>query len=197
MSGDVSLRNATAADAHDLAYLHALASGGIVEFVFEDVVPGVGPIELFAEAFAHDKGPYTWRNCVVADDGRQVVGKLHSFPADEEAEHEPDPRIPVERFEVLAPLETLKATGTWYICAVAVRPGNQGRGLGKQFMELANDQARKKGFTELSLHVFEDNRGAVALYQSLAFQITNRCTLKHKAFSHHEGDLLLMRRPVY
>ena len=196
MANDVPFRQATKADAPDLAYLNALAGGGIVEFIFRDVVPGVGPIDLFAETFADDAEPYTWRNCVVADDGGQVVGELHAYPADDKAKVEPDPRIPAERFSILSPIDRLEAPGTWHISAVAVRPDYQGRGLGRRFLQLAEKQAREKAFTEISLHVFEDNRGAIALYETLGFWVAGRCSLDHPALAHHEGDLLLMRCPV-
>lgn len=98
MANDVPFRQATKADAPDLAYLHALAGGGIVEFIFRDVLPGVGPIDLFAETFAGDAEPYTWRNCVVADDGGQVVGIEADYTVAEcEQDSAPDrtPPLPV------------------------------------------------------------------------------------------------------
>ncbi len=196
MANDIPIRQATKADAPNLAYLHALASGGIIEFICCDVVPDVGPIDLFAEIMAGDAEPYTWRNCVVADDGGQVVGKLHTYPADDEAKSEPDPRIPAERFSILSPIERLEAPGTWHISAVAVRPDYQGRGLGRRFLQLAETQAREKAFTEMSLHVFEDNHGAIALYETMGFWVADRCSLEHPALAHHAGDLLLMRCPV-
>lgn len=196
MTGAVSFRNASTADAYDLAYLHALASGGMVEFFYQDIVPGAGPVDLFAETMASDGEPYTWRNCVAADKGGEVIGMLHCYPADDEAKFEDDPRIPADRYEVLVPLDRLMVPGTWYICAVAVRPGNRRQGTGSRFMQLANDQARERSFTELTLHVFEDNQGAIELYETLGFQITDRAALDHAAFTRHEGDLLLMRRAV-
>ena len=168
----------------------------MVEFFYADIVPGVGPVGVFADIMAGDVEPYTWRNCIVADQGDEVIGMIHSYPADDEAKFEVDPRIPEDRFAILVPLDALMVPGTWYICAVAVRPGSQGHGIGRRFMQLSIDEARRKAFTELSLHVFEDNGGAIALYETLGFQITDRCTLDHPAFARHEGDLLLMRRAV-
>jgi len=203
MADDIPFRQATKADAPDLAYLNTLSGGGFIEFLYGDAVPGIGPIDLFAETMAGDAEPYTWRNCVVADDGGQVVGNLCTFPFDDDAKSEPDPRIPAERLSILnnPVMEQLGAPGTWYISDVAVRPDYRRRGLGRRLMQLAEAQAREKAFTEMSLHVFEDNHGAVALYETMGFWVADRCSLEqpvfaHPAFAHHEGDYLLMRGPV-
>ncbi len=196
MANDVPFRQATKADAPDLACLTTLAGGGFIEFLYRDVVPDVGPIDLFAEAMAGDAEPYTWRNCVVADDGGPVVGMLCTFPFDDNAKFEPDPRIPAERLSILSPLEHLEAPGTWHISVVAARPDYQRRGLGRRFLQLSETQAREKAFTEMSLHVFEDNHGAIALYETMGFWVADRCSLEHPALAHHEGDFLLMRCPV-
>lgn len=196
MTGDIPFRPATKADAPDLAYLHATASGGMIEIMYRDVVPGLSAVDLFAEIMARDIEPYSWLNCVVAEDGGEVVGKLHSFAADDESKFVDDPRVPRERYEILAPLERLVAPGTWHISAVAVRPSHQGRGLGKRFLQLAQSQARERDFAEISLHVFEDNRDAVAFYEIMGFRIAGRCALDHPGFAEHNGDFLLMRCAV-
>ena len=196
MADEIPFRPAARTDAPDLAYLHTLASGGIIEYLYSDTVPGLGPAELLAEYLAGDAEPFTWRNCVVADDAGSVVGKLLTYPADDEAKAADDPRIPPERYEILAPVEQLHAPGTWHICALAVRPGHQGRGIGRRFLELADTQARDNGFTEISLHVFEDNLVAVALYESMGYRIAARRAADHPALAQHEGDVLLMRRTI-
>jgi ribosomal protein S18 acetylase RimI-like enzyme len=196
MASEIPFRPATRADAPDLAYLHALAAAGIIEFLCSDVVPGVGPIDLFAETLADDGEPYTWRNCVVADDGGQIVGKLLAFPADDKAKAKADPRIPVERLSILSPLGELEAPGTWYIGAVAVRPDYQGRGMGRRFLQLAETQARENAFSEMSLKVFENNRRAIALYKAMGFQESARRSLEHPALDHQTVDMLQMRCPV-
>lgn len=53
---------------------------------------------------------------------------------------------------------------------VGVRPGMQGKGLGRALMELVIEWARAQGdIRRLDLFVFADNARAIALYESLGF----------------------------
>lgn len=57
---------------------------------------------------------------------------------------------------------------------IAVRPGRQGRGLGRQMIAFAEDETRRLGFVELRLYTHEKMTENIALYTRLGFAETGR-----------------------
>ena len=191
---DHSNRDAGKEDAYDLARLHALAAEGLIEYCYEGAVEGVEPIDLLARVFADEHEPYTYRCCVVAEEGGIVVGKLHSYAWDEGASlMPPDPYIINERAEIVDALAP-PTPYSWHIEAMATLPDYQGRGLGSQFLELAKTQAKRNRFDCVSLHVFEQNTKAVKLYHRFGFHVTQRVPIPRELQKvvYRSGDNLLM-----
>ena len=63
-------------------------------------------------------------------------------------------------------------------------------------MEVANAQALERGYSNLSLVVFEQNTGALKLYQRLGYSVVDRAPIVPHPLIHYTGDALLMIRPV-
>lgn len=189
------IRDATVSDCYDLANLHALAADGLVEWCYEGAVADANPIELFGRVFELDREPYTYRNCIVAEEANQVVGKLHSYAWDEAAAVMPtDPYIPDERMVVIDAMAP-PTPSSWHIEAMAILPEYQGRGLGRRFIDIAKSQAHAKNFDLLSLHVFENNKGAIRLYNHCGFRVVDRAPIPDGLPMADRGGSLLMVFP--
>ena len=67
-----------------------------------------------------------------------------------------------------------------YIEAWYVRPEYQGRGLGRQLMDYAEDWAARAGYQELASDTEIDNARSIDLHKQLGFEETDRvvCFLK-------------------
>jgi GNAT superfamily N-acetyltransferase len=188
----MKIRDAVKEDAYDLARLQSLAGHGIIEFGYSDLVAGVDAIELVSRLFEMGHEPYSHRNCVVAENNGRVVGKLLSYGCDDVTSVVPDdPFIPAERLAILnscfAPTPV-----SWHIDAMAVLPEYQGRGLGREFIEIAKSQCRHNGFDMLSLHIVESNEGARRLYQRCGFKAADRVPIPDEANLSHLGGNILM-----
>jgi ribosomal protein S18 acetylase RimI-like enzyme len=120
----------------------------------------------------------------------------HAHPFDGLAATPSDPRLTADRLAVLAPFAAFneRAHGSYHINSVAVAPECRGSGIGNRLMALATSAALQRGFTELSLNVFEQNSRAVALYRRLGFQVAGRSPVVPHPLLHFAGDLLLMTR---
>jgi len=59
---------------------------------------------------------------------------------------------------------------------VAVRPADQGRGLGRRLMGFAEAEARRRGLPELRLYTHELMTGNLAFYPRLGYEETGRRT---------------------
>ncbi len=65
-----------------------------------------------------------------------------------------------------------------HVSDIVVAPEAEGRGVGRALMAAAEDWARARGYRLLSLHVFEDNARARALYERLGYQPDIRRMIK-------------------
>jgi ribosomal protein S18 acetylase RimI-like enzyme len=183
-------RTATTEDCYELARLFRIASSGVADYMWSRVAPkypGLTPLEIGARRFAREEGNLSYKNCVVAEQDGALVGMLFTFPIEDGREADDEPADPI-----LKPYEELEIPGSFYICALALFPGFRGRGLGTKMLSIARKQARERGFGTLSLMVFEQNEGAVKLYERSGFEVARRAPVVPHELIHHTGDVLLM-----
>ena len=193
---DVVLRPAREADIPDLAQLFILAGDGIVDALYHDLVPGVSTEKLFEWRFRQVGSVKSYEYCWIAQDGPRPVGMVHAFPIDRLADAPSDPRLTSDRLALLVPIAELdeKARGSYYINVIAVYPDCRSGGIGSRLLARAVSDAQQQGFAEASLVVFEQNTGAVSLYQRLGFQIVARSPVVPHPLVRRTGNMLLMTR---
>ncbi len=134
MNPDGIFRPATREDTRELAELVAIASGGVVEYVWDTLAPeypGLTPVEIGAARYAREDGDLSYRNCTVAEQDGKVVGVLHAYTMD--AEPEAEDHGPVD--PILEPYAGLEVPGSYYVRAMAVFPEHRGEGLGTRMLE--------------------------------------------------------------
>jgi ribosomal protein S18 acetylase RimI-like enzyme len=196
MSFEASFRLATTNDSHKIAELFRIASGGVAEYVWSTLAseyPGPTPLEIGARRYARDEGAFSYRNCTVAELGREVIGMLHAFLMEDQPEHKEagEPMDPV-----LEPYTKLEVSGSYYISAMATFPEHRGKGLGTRMLEIANGRARENGCPQISLLVFEQNEEAVRLYERKGFEIIDRAPVVPHESIRYTVEVLLMTAPV-
>jgi len=74
---------------------------------------------------------------------------------------------------------------------IGIIPGHRGCGLGRKLMQAAVNDAFSKGIERIELEVFESNRRAIRLYESLGFSTEGR-KIKARFFDDNYEDILLM-----
>ena len=75
--------------------------------------------------------------------------------------------------------ELLSHEPSAHLEVLVVANGAEGRGLGKQLMASAEQQARNRGAGSITLHVFGNNVRARALYQQLGYEEELLRCIKH------------------
>jgi len=100
---DVVLRPANEADIPDLAHLFIMASDGIVDAMYHDLVPGVPTEKLFEWRFSQAGSVKSYEFCWIAQQGQRAIGMVRAFPIEGLAEAPSDPRLTADRLAVLAP----------------------------------------------------------------------------------------------
>ena len=155
---------------------------------------GQDPMDVGAARAARAEGGFSYRNAVVLDAVGAVAGMLLSYRLDDPYDAGDLARIP----DVVRPLLELEAQapGSWYVNAVAVATGFEGRGHGRALMGLAEDLGRESGATEISLIVADENDRARGLYERLAYVVRDRRPVVGFPGFPHAGDWLLMVKPL-
>nr|WP_042191660.1 GNAT family N-acetyltransferase [Kibdelosporangium sp. MJ126-NF4]CEL20212.1 Histone acetyltransferase HPA2 and related acetyltransferases [Kibdelosporangium sp. MJ126-NF4]CTQ97437.1 Histone acetyltransferase HPA2 and related acetyltransferases [Kibdelosporangium sp. MJ126-NF4] len=79
--------------------------------------------------------------------------------------------------------------GVLLIENVAVRPSAQGKGLGRQLLTFAEEQARTRGLTALRLYTNEKMTSNIALYLAFGYRETGREVINGRHVVHMRKDL--------
>jgi len=173
-----------------------MAHGGLNEAIYDGLVPGQSVEEIIQPEFAQPgTTPFHENHRIASWDGR-IAGGLHAYPWDDMEDDPPNPLIPEERFEIGEPFHHLTAPGSYYIHALAVYPEFGRKGIGSTLLSLARDQAAEKSLTDLSLYVYAQNVGAVALYEKHGYEVAGRSPLVEHPLLRYTGDVLIMTCPV-
>jgi ribosomal protein S18 acetylase RimI-like enzyme len=188
------LRRATKQDARTLAELVDYAGHGIPGYLWSrSAKEGQPPIEVGIERVLREEVNFSYRNAVVADVDGRVASALLAYRLPEHSDVNLD-----ELPDLLRPLEELelKVPGTFYINILAAYPEYRGLGLGTSLLEAAHMLASEAGCNELSLEVFEQNVGALRLYERHGYrEIARLPAVPHPVYP-YDGDVLLMTRSV-
>jgi ribosomal protein S18 acetylase RimI-like enzyme len=190
----VTFRAAARDDSRKIAELFRISSDGVVDYVWTTLAPeypGLEPVEIGAIRYASEEGDFSFANCVLAELDGEVIGQLCTYPVEASAEEPDEPVDPV-----LEPYARLEIPGTLYISSLALFEEFRGMGLGKKMLSIARDLARERNLDALSLLVFEQNTGAVKLYEREGFREVARAPVVPHPLIRHVGDVILMAAEV-
>ena len=177
-------------DCAAIAALHSIASDGVADYVWTQLAePGEDIVTVGRRRYEREDSAFSYRNCTVVEVESKVVGMLVAFPMHvDPTDEESDP--------VLAPYSKLEEDNTYYVCGVALFPEYRGRGIGTRLMALAEEHARHKGLSKISLIVFEENTGASQLYERAGYCEAKREPVYPHPLIHCTGDAILMVKDI-
>jgi ribosomal protein S18 acetylase RimI-like enzyme len=189
------IRPARRSDCVDIARLVLMSSDGIAEYIWAPHIVGrVSLIAVGTQRCARDGVPFSFQNCLIAEQGGRIAGSLHAVPVptpldDDEPIAEPDP--------VLRALAEFSERDSLEIRGLAVYPEFRGRGAATRMIAAAAAQARAQGLARLSVICFSGNEAALRFYRGFGFGEANRAPAPaHPAFRHPGGEMLLLARPA-
>ena len=187
------IRPARRSDCVDIARLVLMSSDGIAEYIWRPHVFGRGSlIAVGTQRCARDDVPFSWTNCLIAEQGGRIAGSLHAvaIPAPLDDDNAVDERDPA-----LRTLLQFSDRGSLEIRGLAVYPEFRGRGAATRMIAAAASQARAQGLARLSVICFATNEAAIKFYRSFGFTERARAAAPaHPAFDHAGGEMLLLTR---
>ena len=194
METQIQYRPGRKEDSHRIAELDYIASGGAIEFLFHDLVPGMSPAEIIASGLEQDRYPHSYRSAIVAEHAEAIVGMALSFPGKfHTITDEMRDFIPHDRLEHFAHFFSAPVEDSYFLDALCVDKDFRKRGVGGRLIELTKAKARKEGYDSLSLLVYMDNSNAQRLYRNCGFAETERIQLAKHDLLPHTGGCVLMR----
>ena len=171
-----------------------IAGDGIPAFFWEaSIREGDDIYDVGARNASSDDENFSWTNTSIAEIDGEVAGMVLAYRLPDASHKEDVSQLP----EFIVPFIELEecVPDSFYINMVAAYPEYRGMGIGTRLMQEAVSLARRTGCDQLSLQVFDENEGAVRLYQRLGYQvIETRDVIPHECHPHH-GKILLMTKP--
>lgn len=190
---NITFRDGRKDDSYRIAELFDIASMGAIEFLFQDLVPGMSPVQLVAHNLENDRYPHSYRSATVAEHDGRIVGMALSFPSRyNELSDEIKEFFPPDRLEHFSAHFTTRVENSYFVDALAVEEDLRGKGIGSGLVELLKKKAKEEGFDVLSLFVFADNVNARRFYEHHGFALHRHVDIGyHERLPHKGGSLLL------
>ncbi len=194
---EIQYRQGRKEDCLAIADLIRAASGGVVDFLFRELVPRMTPVQMVARNLERDHPPHTFRNAIVAEGEGIVTGMALSYPSHLHGITEGMKKFfPPDRLEQVRPYYSAPVGRSLFLDAIAVKDEFRGKGIARKLILLTQDKARQSGYDALTLIVFAQNRNARQLYERLGFEVVEEIMIMPHELISYQGDCLLMRCPL-
>ena len=181
-------------DSSRFAELDDIASGGAIEYLFHDLIPGMTPVEIVAMDLAQDSFPHTFRNVILADYHTQIIGMALSFPAKfHTITKQMRSFFPADRLQHFKQFFSTRVEGSYFLDALCVDEKYRKTGIGGKLIDLTKAKAGQEGFDTLSLIAYADNTDALRLYEHKGFSIVQTIELRPHRLIPHQGGCLLLK----
>jgi ribosomal protein S18 acetylase RimI-like enzyme len=195
MRGKPRFRPARKEDARALARLIDIAGEGFAKHLWTQAAsPGESALDVGTRRAEREDGGFSYRNATVAEIDAKIAGLLLGYRLADPYDTGDLAALP----DLVRPLVELEsqAPGSWYVNALAVFPEYRGAGLGSQLLAEAGRLAQWSGAKTLSLIVADQNESARRLYERTGYRVASRRPLVAFPGSQHEGDWVLMMKPI-
>jgi ribosomal protein S18 acetylase RimI-like enzyme len=191
---EISYRDGKKEDCKVLAELANIASEGVIEFLFHDLVPDMTPAQILAHSLEDGTSYYSYKNAMVAQCDEKVVGISLSYPSHfHQITAETKNFLPEDRLEHFRSYYSARIENSLFLNALCVDEQFRGKGIGTRLISLTKKRAKESSCDFLSLMVLADNTDAQRLYQRCGFQVAEHIDLKSHELIPHEGGCLLMK----
>jgi len=190
---NVVYRTGRAQDCPRLAEFVDMASDGVVEFLFHDLIPGQSPVQIVAQNLSADRDHYTFRDATVAQSEQKIIGMSLAYPSHfHRISSGMREFFPSDRLKHVENIFTSEVENSLYLDTLGVDQEFRGKGVGSQLISLTRKKAVAHGFNVLSLIVLADNAGVQRLYRRHGFEIVCHIEMDAHELIPHEGGAFLM-----
>ena len=182
-------------DVKDLARLALIAGEGIPAWFWSQSAEHGQPlVDVGAARLLSETDNFSYRNAHVATVDDSIAGMMLAYRLPEADDTEDLDELP----EFIRPLVELEqcVPASFYINMIATYPEFRNMAIGTRLMALVDDLACNAGCSLSSIEVFDQNAGALRLYQRLGYRIIEKRAVIPHACHPYDGHVLLLIRKV-
>lgn len=196
-SMNIQFKPAESEQADAIAEIITETSGGIVDYLLSNLVPGFTPAELLCSAVLSEDNAYCYENVIMAMEDEHHIGLMLAYPGDKHT-------LPgaarnflfKRRLDLLKDILMSQDHDSLHINTLWVRNDFRGTGIADSFIELASLMASDYELPRLSLHVWADNQRAIRFYKRHGFIQNKHIPVNHHPLLPHQGGKLLMLKEL-
>jgi GNAT superfamily N-acetyltransferase len=193
----VTYRNAVLEDATSLTELMLRAGGDILQFVLDELAPGVRAKQLYMHMITSLESECSYQNCIVATiragQSEMVIGMVNAFPT-ARLKGASSACDLSDRETHLKPRTEMQDWDSYFLNQIAVFPEFSGQGIAEALMKKVFAQGILEGFDRITLHVWVDNEKAIRLYRRMGFMPVGVADiLWHPDLPHRGGSILMCK----
>ncbi len=190
---DIVYRKGRLDDCYKIAKGIDLASGGIVEFLFHDLLKDRTAVQVMAESLANEEGYESYNNAIVAEYEGHIIGIVYSYPAKFHGISDETRKIfPSDRLELLADFFASRVEDSLFLDSIYVDETFRGQGVGSKLIKLTKQKAKENGYSKLSLMVMHENKVARQTYERNHFQIVKHINVNDHKLIRNKGGIYLL-----
>ena len=169
------------------------ASGGIMEFLFHDLLGPHTRTEVMAKSIEEKQGTDSYENATVAEYQGSIIGIVYSYSSKFHGITDSTRSFfPSDRLEVLKEFYNSKVDNSWFLDSIYVDEEFRGTGIGSKLITLTKQRARENGYSQLSLMVMADNTVARRAYERNGFRIVKHIDVQEHPLIPHKGGVYLL-----
>lgn len=191
---NIIYRDARIEECLQLADFINKTAGGILDFLYEGLMPNVDTVELVAGFLAEGDRYDSYKSITVAESEEKIVGMVSAYPASYHGiDDEMVAFFPPQRLEVLKNFFNTRIKDSFYLSAIFVDENFRGKGVGSGLINSTKEKALQCGFSKVSLLVMADNIVAKKVYARNGFKQVKNVDLPEQRLIPHRGgvDLLM------
>jgi ribosomal protein S18 acetylase RimI-like enzyme len=191
----MEIRKATKDDCRAIAELGLIAGEGIPAYFWEQSKSADEDIlDVGARSASSDNENFSWRNAHLAVIDNHVAGMLLAYRLTDA-----DNAVSLDEYpKFIRPLIELEqcVPGSFYINMLATYPEFRNQSVGTNLMGIVDRLAKEAASDLTSIEVFDENTGALRLYQRLGYTIMEKRPVIPHPCHPYRGEIVLLTRPV-
>jgi len=189
------IRPADKPDVEDIARLALIAGEGIPAWFWKQSASNGQDIEqVGAEKLLSEQDNFSYRNVQVAVIDNHIAGMMLAYRLPDVDDAEDLDQFPA----FIRPMVELEqcVPSSFYINMLATFSDYRNMSVGTKLMNRVDWLASDAGCTISSIEVFDQNEGALRLYQRLGYKIIEKRPVVPHSSHPYDGNLLLLTRSV-
>lgn len=191
----MQIRKAINSDCNDIARLALIAGEGIPAWFWQQSATAGQNIEdVGATKLLSETDNFSYRNVHVAVIDDKIAGMILAYRLPDADNNEDLDELP----QFIRPLVELEqcVPASFYINMIATYPQYRNMSIGTKLMSIVDKLASKTGCALSSLEVFDQNEGALRLYQRLGYRIVEKRRIVPHPCHPYDGQIVLLTRSV-